>query len=283
MPPELYAMQLDITEPKRTIPSAHSINFLGTITNTGKKEDVVDLKADVMLPSDEEDAPEWQIKFSTGVAGQLPTDSDDPFWKRLQIAPGGKRMFNIDVTSPHSVKYGQTLRIVITATSESDPAVTETETLVIGIRQSIMAVKTSIGHERAVADNILLRCDQSKDVGLFSILAPATLRGYVLIEAMNTDRLKELIRGIKRARGIVEGETSFEEISHYLTPKPLVSGIVVGDIVELVAGPFKGEKARVQQIDVPKEEITVELFEAVVPIPVTVRGDSVRVLDSKDR
>jgi transcriptional antiterminator NusG len=51
-----------------------------------------------------------------------------------------------------------------------------------------------------------------------------------------------------------------------------------GDIVELIAGPFKGEKARVQQIDESKEEITVELFESVVPIPVTVRGDSVRVL-----
>jgi transcriptional antiterminator NusG len=51
--------------------------------------------------------------------------------------------------------------------------------------------------------------------------------------------------------------------------------------VELVAGPFKGEKARVQKIDESKEEITVELFEATVPIPVTVRGDSVRVLEKE--
>jgi len=69
-----------------------------------------------------------------------------------------------------------------------------------------------------------------------------------------------------------------EEIEHYLTPKALVSGIVEGDIVELVAGPFKGEKARVQHIDEGKEEITVELFEALVPIPVTVKGDNVRVI-----
>jgi transcriptional antiterminator NusG len=80
----------------------------------------------------------------------------------------------------------------------------------------------------------------------------------------------------------VEGETSFNEIEHFLTPKPLVSGIMEGDVVELVAGPFKGEKARVQKIDESKEEITVELFEATVPIPVTVRGDHVRVLE-KDK
>ena len=70
-------------------------------------------------------------------------------------------------------------------------------------------------------------------------------------------------------------------IDHYLAPKPLVSGIMEGDVVELVAGPFKGEKARVQNIDEAKEEITVELFEAMVPIPVTVRGDHVRVLEKE--
>jgi transcriptional antiterminator NusG len=37
----------------------------------------------------------------------------------------------------------------------------------------------------------------------------------------------------------------------------------------------------VQRIDHSKEEITVELFEAVVPIPVTVRGDHVRVISKK--
>jgi transcriptional antiterminator NusG len=60
-----------------------------------------------------------------------------------------------------------------------------------------------------------------------------------------------------------------------------VVGIREGDLVELVAGPFKGEKARVQQIDQGKEEITVELVEAMVPIPVTIRGDHVRVIEKE--
>ena len=66
-----------------------------------------------------------------------------------------------------------------------------------------------------------------------------------------------------------------------LTPLSTVVGIVEGDLVELVNGPFKGEKARVQQIDQAKEEITVELIEAMVPIPVTVKGDSVRVIEKE--
>ena len=37
----------------------------------------------------------------------------------------------------------------------------------------------------------------------------------------------------------------------------------------------------VQRIDQSKEEVTVELFEAMVPIPITVRGDHVRVLEKE--
>ena len=46
----------------------------------------------------------------------------------------------------------------------------------------------------------------------------------------------------------------------------------------MVNGPFKGEKARVQKIEEAKEEITVELIEAMVPIPVTVKGESIKVI-----
>jgi transcriptional antiterminator NusG len=64
----------------------------------------------------------------------------------------------------------------------------------------------------------------------------------------------------------------------FFEPKPMVTRVDVGDIVELISGPFRGERARVTRVDVKKEEITVELFEATVPIPVTVRGDSIKVL-----
>jgi transcriptional antiterminator NusG len=32
-----------------------------------------------------------------------------------------------------------------------------------------------------------------------------------------------------------------------------------------------------------EDQVTVELYEATVPIPVTVRGDQIRVLDSEER
>ena len=155
---------------------------------------------------------------------------------------------------------------------------------------AIYAVKTSIGHEKTVADGIAVKAKREK-VEVYSILSPAPMRGYVYLEGVNPDRLTDLIKGVKRARGMVRARGSenpadsaipIGQIEHFLEPKPLVSGIVEGNIVEITQGPFKGEKARVTQIDESKEEITVELIEAMISIPITVRGDAVRVLEKEE-
>jgi transcriptional antiterminator NusG len=104
-----------------------------------------------------------------------------------------------------------------------------------------------------------------------------------MVEADDASVFERILDEIPHARGVVEGESSIMEVEHFLSPKPDVEGIAEGDIVELVAGPFKGEKAQVQRIDEGKDQVTVELYEATVPIPVTVRGDQIRVLDSEER
>ena len=115
-----------------------------------------------------------------------------------------------------------------------------------------------------------------------ALLVPDVLKGYVLVEAPAQETIEQAIQGIPHARSIIRGSSSFEEIEHFLTPKPAVIGITEGAIVELVSGPFKGEMARVKRVDITKEEITVELFDAMVPIPITVRGDHVRVLSKEE-
>ena len=178
--------------------------------------------------------------------------------------------------------------------------------------KTIFAIKTAIGHEKMVASAIARRA-KKRGFPIYSILSPNKLRGFLLMEGVkNTDAIKDLIKGLQHVRNVVEGDTSIDDrcikcratvdakesecpecgaeltsdnrekgISHFLTPKPLVSGMSEGDIVEIIAGPFKGEKARIQQIDESKEEIIIELFEAMVSIPVTLKGDHVRVLQSQ--
>ncbi len=240
------------------------------------------VKVDTIFSATEEGSPEWFVKLydAVGVVWENTPSADQMTERTFEIMPGQEKSFTLKITSPTGARYGDKITVLVNASLKDNPGVADVATLQATARQSMLAVKTSIGHEKTVADSIASRA-KPKPVGVFAILSPATIRGYVFVEAMNTDSLRDLVKGVRRTRGIVKGETSFAEIEHFLTPKPIVSGIVEGDIVELIAGPFKGEKARVQQIDENKEEITVELFEAMVPIPVTIRGDHVRVLEKE--
>jgi transcriptional antiterminator NusG len=143
----------------------------------------------------------------------------------------------------------------------------------------IFAVKTTASQERTVADMIMSR----EEPTIHAALAPDSLTSYVMVEADDDAVFERISDEIPHMRGVVQGKSSIAEVEHFLSPKPDVEGIAEGDIVELIAGPFKGEKAQVQRIDEGKDQVTVELYEATVPIPVTVRGDQIRVLDSEER
>jgi len=153
----------------------------------------------------------------------------------------------------------------------------------------IFAIKTTSKQERTVADSILKAITtKATDINVTAVIVPNELQGYVLLETPEKlNRIEQLVEKIPHARAVVrkgkdEGEKSsmlLAEVAHFLVPKPVVSGIEEGTIVELIAGPFKGEKAVVKRVDSAKEEITVELYESVVPIPITVRGDNVRVVE----
>jgi len=144
---------------------------------------------------------------------------------------------------------------------------------------SVFAVKTTASQEQTVASMIANREEDT----IHAVLAPDALTSYVMVEADDTAAIERVMEEIPHARSLVPGESGISEVEHFLSPKPDVEGIAENDIVELIAGPFKGEKAQVQRIDEGKDQVTVELYEATVPIPVTVRGDQIRVLDSEER
>ena len=283
-PPGAKAMHFTVQgETKRMMASGDASEFEMAlkVPDDGNQHQLA-VKVDTLFSATEEGSPEWFVKLydAVGVVWENAPSSDPTTERVFDVMPGQEKSFTLKITSPTGARYGDKITVLVNASLKDNPSINDVATLQATARQSMLAVKTSIGHEKTVADSIASRA-KPKPVGVFAILSPATIRGYVFVEAMNTDGLRDLVKGVRRTRGIVKGETTFAEIEHFLTPKPIVSGIVEGDIVELIAGPFKGEKARVQQIDENKEEITVELFEAMVPIPVTIRGDHVRVLEKE--
>ena len=57
---------------------------------------------------------------------------------------------------------------------------------------------------------------------------------------------------------------------------------MVGDIVEIISGPFKGSRAKIVTITMTREEITVELLDSRITIPIVIHADYVRKLESGD-
>ena len=197
--------------------------------------------------------------------------------QKVGLPPNGGVPLSFEITAPVGVRYGDRVEVRL-AVEGADGESPSKLTLACVARQAVLAIKTSRGYEREVADTLLARAEEKPDV-VFALLVPSALRGYVFAEGMSFEAVREMLKGIRKARGLVEGETTLKEVEPLLVPKITVEGFVEGAIVELISGPFKGEKARVKKIDRDKEEITVELIEAVVPIPVTVRGDHVRMLE----
>jgi len=263
---------------KKSIPTRDRANYKVKLINSASSSISVDVRMHVFYSSEIEDPVPWQIRV---FEREKLSDPSDSVTKTMELEGGEEEIIPVDIRAPEGAKYGDKAEVIVDATSTKDKMLSDSLTLITTARPSVVAMKTQINQEKNVADYIASWA-KDKDMGVFSILAPKPVRGYVFIEAMNPTMVDEITEGTRKAKGIIGGETSIEEIEHFLAPKLAVEGIAEGDIVELSAGPFKGEKARVAQIDKDNDEITVELFEATVPIPVTVRGDHVRVLEKED-
>jgi transcriptional antiterminator NusG len=157
----------------------------------------------------------------------------------------------------------------------------------------IYAVKATAGQERVVAELLYREAKNKKDLiaseggKIYSVLYTTGLKGYVLVEANSPGVVEDLARDVPKTRGLLlkekgnlesAGVIPITDLEKTLKPKSAVTDVNRGDLIELIAGPFKGEKARVAKLDRDKNEITVELIEAAVPIPVIVSGDDIKVI-----
>jgi transcriptional antiterminator NusG len=116
-----------------------------------------------------------------------------------------------------------------------------------------------------------------------AILVPETLRGYVFIETTEFRDVEIAISGVPHVRGRVGGKVSMDEIDKFLAPPPAAEGISEGDVVEIISGPFKGERAKVVRVDTGKEELILELLDSPYTIPVRVHADFAKIVERAER
>jgi transcription termination/antitermination protein NusG len=141
----------------------------------------------------------------------------------------------------------------------------------------IFALKTTANREEQVMDFVTSNA-QKKKLEVYSVIQPHGMRGYIFVEASSKDQAELAFQGVPYAKGLLSTPLEYKEIEHMLEEVKAVINIEKGDIVEIISGPFKRENAKVTRVDKQKEEVIVELLEAAVPIPITVKLDSVKVI-----
>ncbi|MBD3247050.1 transcription elongation factor Spt5 [Candidatus Pacearchaeota archaeon] len=141
----------------------------------------------------------------------------------------------------------------------------------------IFIIKVTTNKEARAVEMIAHKVKRKK-LNVHSISHPHGLRGYILLEAEDRDSAEEAAYNLPYVKGIIGKTITYDEVKGMIEPS--ISNVTIreGDIVELTGSTLKGEKAKVKRIDKQKEEIVVSLLGAVVPLPVTVKIDNVRVI-----
>lgn len=164
--------------------------------------------------------------------------------------------------------------------SKSDEVVTDKDAKQ-GINTHIFALRVTANREDQVmsfvSSNVL-----RKKVEVYSVIRPHGMRGYIFIEGATRADAEQAAFGVPYARGILPAEVGYAEIEHMLEQAKKEVNIKKNDIAEIISGPFKREKCKISRVDKAKEEVVVELLEAAVPIPITLKIDAVKVIRRDD-
>ncbi|MGB9660272.1 MAG: transcription elongation factor Spt5 [Nitrososphaerales archaeon] len=140
----------------------------------------------------------------------------------------------------------------------------------------LFAIKTTGGQEKIVARLIHNKVFTRK-LPISSILVLDEMKGYVFLEASNAQVISEVVSGLKHVKGFVPGMVQYQDIEKFLMFKPIISELKAGDIVEIVAGPFKGMRAKIDRIELARLEVTVVLLDAPYQLPVTVDANYLKL------
>ncbi|MEA3515454.1 MAG: transcription elongation factor Spt5 [Nanoarchaeota archaeon] len=141
----------------------------------------------------------------------------------------------------------------------------------------IFALRTTANREDQVMDFVTSNASKKK-LEVYSVIRPHGMRGYIFLEAAARGDAEQAAFGVPYARGILPNEIQYAEIEHMLEQAKVEYNIKKNDIVEIISGAFKREQAKVTRMDKGKEEVVVELLQAAVPIPITLKMDTVKVI-----
>jgi transcriptional antiterminator NusG len=141
----------------------------------------------------------------------------------------------------------------------------------------IYTVKTVVGRENIVLDSISTKA-KAGHLQIQALMHPEEIKGYIFIEGDLKD-IEKALQMIPHVRGLIKNPIDLKQLERFLQPKTIEIELDKGDTVEVIGGPFKGERGKVVRYDKIKREIVIELLEVSVPIPITVSVELVKLIE----
>ncbi len=140
----------------------------------------------------------------------------------------------------------------------------------------IYTLRTTSGREDIVMDMLNSKAN-AENLDVKAVIHPAELKGYIFIEGSTAD-IHKALRGVMHTKGLIEKPIKISDIQHFMETKTEELKVNEGDEVEIIGGPFKGERGKIKRVDKTKNEVTIELLEASIPIPVTIAMEFIKVI-----
>ena len=139
---------------------------------------------------------------------------------------------------------------------------------------AIYTIRTTSGREDTVVDMVSLNV-KTQALDVKAIIHPAELKGYIFAEG-NIGDIHKAAQGMLHVRSFIEKPVNLSDIQKFMQTKKIA--VDLGDEVEIVGGAFKGDKGIVTRIDKTKDEVTIELREGAIPIPMTIAIEFIKMI-----
>jgi len=145
----------------------------------------------------------------------------------------------------------------------------------------LFSYRVTTGQEHIVLDMLVNKIKKNPE-GVSAVFIFPDIKGYMFIEATDISHARKIAQGIPSIKGVLAKEIPIEEIVKLGEARVQVIHVAKGDTVEFTIGPFKGERARVIKVDETKDTITVELTDVAVPVPVTTKSGTVKLIQKAE-
>ncbi|MCA9487164.1 transcription elongation factor Spt5 [Candidatus Woesearchaeota archaeon] len=146
----------------------------------------------------------------------------------------------------------------------------------------IYIVRTIPGKEDKFVDSIAKVIEKKEGHDVLSFFRADTVKGYIFAECYSLTKLVDVLRTVPNNKGVIRTPVSDAELDKYFEKDGEKVVVHERDIVEIISGPFKGDRAKVVRIVPGKDEIVIEPLNMSVPIPITLGTDDIRIVETKE-